>query len=94
MDPHKRSATIEVMTGDETIVGGERFATDRDGFAAMLRYVGQSPDRVWAIEGAPASASTSPCGCWQTARRSSTCHPSSRRRRVRAFTIRGRHPRF
>jgi hypothetical protein len=22
MDPHKRSATIEVMTGDETIVGG------------------------------------------------------------------------
>jgi transposase len=50
MDPHKRSATVEVMTGDETIVGGERFATDRDGFAAMLRYVGQSPDRVWAIE--------------------------------------------
>ena len=23
MDPHKRSATIEVMTGDETIVGGD-----------------------------------------------------------------------
>jgi transposase len=51
MDPHKRSATIEVMTGDETIVGGGRFATDRDGFAAMTRYAKQWPNRVWAIEG-------------------------------------------
>jgi hypothetical protein len=31
MDPHKRSATIEVMTADETIVGRGRFATDREG---------------------------------------------------------------
>ena len=51
MDPHKRSATIEVMTADETILGGGRFATDRDGYAAMRRYAGQWPDRVWAIEG-------------------------------------------
>ena len=51
MDPHKRSATIEVMTGDETIVGGERFATDRDGYAAMRDYAKRWPDRVWAIEG-------------------------------------------
>ncbi|TCC44838.1 hypothetical protein E0H73_45315 [Kribbella pittospori] len=51
MDPHKRSATIEVMTADETIVGGGRFGTDRDGYAAMLRHARQSPDRVWAIEG-------------------------------------------
>ena len=51
MDPHKRSATIEVMTADETVVGGGRFATDRDGYAAMLRYGQQWPDRVWAIEG-------------------------------------------
>ena len=28
MDPHKRSATIEVMTADETILGGGRFDTD------------------------------------------------------------------
>ena len=27
MDPHKRSATIEVMTSDETIIGGGRFDT-------------------------------------------------------------------
>jgi transposase len=51
MDPHKRSATIEVMTADETILGGGRFATDRDGYAEMRRYVSQFPDRVWAIEG-------------------------------------------
>ena len=51
MDPHKRSVTIEVMTKDESIVGTGRFATDRDGHAAMRRYVQQWPDRVWAIEG-------------------------------------------
>ncbi|HEX2772873.1 MAG TPA: IS110 family transposase [Micromonosporaceae bacterium] len=51
MDPHKRSATIEVMTGDETIVGGGRFGTGRDGYAAMTRYAKQWPNRVWAIEG-------------------------------------------
>jgi hypothetical protein len=51
MDPHKRSATIEVMTADESIVGKERFGTDREGYAAMRRYAGQWPGRVWAIEG-------------------------------------------
>jgi hypothetical protein len=29
MDPHQRSATIEVMTGDESIVVGGRFGTGR-----------------------------------------------------------------
>jgi transposase len=51
MDPHKRSATIEVMTADEVIVGGGRFATDQDGYAAMKDYATRWPDRVWAIEG-------------------------------------------
>ncbi|HEY0687442.1 MAG TPA: transposase, partial [Kribbella sp.] len=51
MDPHKRSATIEIMSADETIHGGGRFATDRDGYAAMLRYGQQWSNRVWAIEG-------------------------------------------
>jgi transposase len=51
MDPHKRSATIEVMTADEAVLGGGRFATDRDGYAEMRRYAEQWPDRVWAIEG-------------------------------------------
>ena len=31
MDPHKRSATIEVMTADETVLGGGRFGTDEAG---------------------------------------------------------------
>lgn len=51
MDPHKRSATIEVMTADEAIVGGGRFGTDRAGYAAMLTYGRQWTDRVWAVEG-------------------------------------------
>jgi transposase len=51
MDPHKRSATIEVMTGDEAIIGSGRFGTGRDGYAAMKKYAKQWPNRVWAIEG-------------------------------------------
>jgi transposase len=51
MDPHKRSATIEVMTADEVVRGGGRFGTDRDGYAAMVKYAKKWPDRVWAIEG-------------------------------------------
>ena len=51
MDPHKRSATIEVMTADEVVRGGGRFGTDRDGYAAMVKYAMKWPDRVWAIEG-------------------------------------------
>ena len=51
MDPHKRSATIEVMAGDETIIGAGRFGTGRDGYAAMTKYARQWPNRVWAIEG-------------------------------------------
>ena len=51
MDPHKRSVTIEVMAGDETVLGGGRFATDRDGFQGMLAYAKAWPNRVWAIEG-------------------------------------------
>jgi transposase len=55
MDPHKRSATIEVMAGDETILGAGRFSTDRAGYAAMVKYAKQWPDR----KAAKASAGTS-----------------------------------
>ena len=55
MDPHKRSATIEVMSGDETVLGGGRFDTSEAGFTAMMGYVNViQPDpqrRVWAVEG-------------------------------------------
>jgi transposase len=51
MDPHKRSATIEIMAGDESILGGGRFATDAAGYAAMLARARPWPERVWAVEG-------------------------------------------
>jgi transposase len=51
MDPHKRSATIEVMAGDESVLGGGRYATDAAGYRAMLKYAKQFDDRRWAIEG-------------------------------------------
>src|SRR3954454_17103114 len=51
VDPHKLSATIEVVDEHEQLLGSGRFATDRAGFAAMRIYVGSWPERVWAIEG-------------------------------------------
>jgi transposase len=51
MDPHKRSATIEIMAADETILGGGRYATGVTGYAAMLAAVRAWPERVWAVEG-------------------------------------------
>lgn len=46
MDPHKRSVTIEVMTDQEAIVGGGRFATDVEGYRALLAYARQWPERT------------------------------------------------
>jgi transposase len=51
MDPHKRSATIEVMAGDEAVLGGGRYATDVAGYRAMVKYARQFSERTWAIEG-------------------------------------------
>jgi transposase len=51
MDPHKRSATIEAMGGDEAVLGGGRYATDIAGYRSMLEFARRFPDRTWAIEG-------------------------------------------
>ncbi|MGN6753586.1 MAG: IS110 family transposase [Intrasporangium sp.] len=51
MDPHKRTVTIEVMSADEAVLGGGRFDTTIEGYAALLEYVAAWPERVWAIEG-------------------------------------------
>ncbi len=51
MDPHKRSATIEVMAGDEAVAGRGRHATDAAGYAAMLAEARHWPQRMQAIEG-------------------------------------------
>lgn len=52
VDPHKLSATIEVVDSSGRLLGSGRYATDRDGYVAMRRYVRQWPDRLWAVEGA------------------------------------------
>jgi transposase len=51
MDPHKRSATIEIIDDRETVLAGGRFGTDRDGYRAMLALGRRHPERVWAVEG-------------------------------------------
>jgi transposase len=40
MDPHKRSATIEVMNEQETVLDSGRFSTDAAGYRAMLAMSG------------------------------------------------------
>ncbi len=52
VDPHKLSATIEVVDHDEQLLGSGRFSTDKAGYAAMRSYAKTWPDRVWAVEGA------------------------------------------
>ena len=51
VDPHKLSATIEVVDEHETVLATGRFSTDRPGYAAMRKTVSGWPDRVWAVEG-------------------------------------------
>jgi len=52
VDPHKLSATIEVIDGHEKLLGSGRFTTDQAGYAAMRTYAKTWPSRVWAVEGA------------------------------------------
>ena len=52
VDPHKMSATIEVVDTHEQLLGTGRFPTDKAGYAAMRGYAKQWPDRTWAVEGA------------------------------------------
>lgn len=51
VDPHKLSATIEIIDGRETQLGSGRFTTDKAGFDAMRNYASRWPDREWAVEG-------------------------------------------
>ncbi|HET7476309.1 MAG TPA: IS110 family transposase [Dermatophilaceae bacterium] len=52
VDPHKLSATIEVVDGGEQFLGSGRFTTDRAGYIGMRTYAKAWPERVWAVEGA------------------------------------------
>ncbi|MBO3753163.1 IS110 family transposase [Streptosporangiaceae bacterium NEAU-GS5] len=51
MDPHKRSATIEVIDQQATVLAKGTYATDNTGYAQMLRAGRAFPDRIWAVEG-------------------------------------------
>jgi transposase len=51
MDPHKHSATIEVMDDQESVLGGGRFGTDTAGYRAMLGCARRWPERIWSVEG-------------------------------------------
>jgi len=51
VDPHKRSATIEVLDEHETVLATGRFPTDKAGYAAMRKTVAGWSDRAWAVEG-------------------------------------------
>jgi transposase len=51
MDPHKRSATIEVIDERAVVLAAGRYGTDKAGYAEMLAAVRKFADRVWAVEG-------------------------------------------
>ena len=51
VDPHKLSATIEVLDERERGLGGGRFGTDRNSYRQMLAAARRWPDRIWAVEG-------------------------------------------
>jgi hypothetical protein len=51
MDPHRRSATIEVIDEREKVLAQGRFATDTDGYQTMLKFGRRYRDRLWAVEG-------------------------------------------
>jgi hypothetical protein len=51
VDPHKLSATIEVVDRHEKLLGTGRFRTDQAGYTAMRSYAKAWPDRLWAVEG-------------------------------------------
>jgi transposase len=51
VDPHKLSATIEVIDDHESVLATGRFSTDKAGYAAMRKTVSGWPERVWAVEG-------------------------------------------
>ncbi len=51
MDPHKRSATIEVCDERERVLQTGRFGTDRDGYRQLLAAGRRWSERVRAVEG-------------------------------------------
>jgi transposase len=51
MDPHRRSATIEVVDERAQILAVGRYGTDKAGYGEMLVAGRAHSDRTWAVEG-------------------------------------------
>jgi transposase len=51
MDPHKRSATIEVIDERAAVLAAGRYGTDTAGYGQMLAAARKFADRIWAVEG-------------------------------------------
>lgn len=51
VDPHKLSATIEVVDHRERVLATGRFKTDKTGYVAMRQHVAGWAERTWAVEG-------------------------------------------
>jgi len=51
VDPHKASATIEVVDEREIVRATGRFGTDSSGYRQLLGYVRQWLERVWPVPG-------------------------------------------
>lgn len=51
MDPHKRSATIEIVDERAEVLVTGRFSTDKAGYAEMVAMGRKFADRIWAVEG-------------------------------------------
>ncbi|WP_411284543.1 IS110 family transposase [Lapillicoccus sp.] len=58
VDPHKLSATIEVVDEREKLLATGRFSTDKAGYGAMRKHVRAWPERVWAVEGSNGAGRT------------------------------------
>jgi transposase len=52
VDPHKQSVTFEARDIREILRAKGRFGTDARSYRQLLRFAGQWPERVWAVEGA------------------------------------------
>ena len=51
MDPHKRSATIEIIDESARVLAAGSYGTETDGYTQMLAAARKFADRVWAVEG-------------------------------------------
>jgi hypothetical protein len=81
VDPHKRSATIEVLDERERVLQVARFGTDQDGYRALRAAGRQYAERVGRSRAAPVWAGTSLSASSRTANVWSMCRRSCPRGR-------------